>query len=354
MGSFTTLQVLFLSLLYSPPLIGFLGLIALAEIGEFFMTAGLWEFIGVGFLMYLFALALPFASLLWVMVIKLFMGGHMYKNKVTPGVYPKWSRMHLRTWCIGRLERSVLLPLRTMFRSAPLMAYVLRRLGTTVGDNLQCAHDVEFTGPLDLLSIEDDVAIQTGAYMHMSRWLGQDLHIGPVHLESGCKIGMRAAIANNVTVGRGTWITPLTPILSDVGSEEMWEGAPARFSGRCTQLQRTANTCEVSAPVLGHGDSQHPHECLPGLLADSSPHRRGQLDRRQLHTRQRNRNRQRILQSDAAARDCLAHGPLRLHHHLGRHRSHLSAGLPLSSLHARLARTVFPRADSRALSSCTD
>ena len=78
--------------------------------------------------------------------------------------------------------------------------------------------------------------------------MGQDLHIGPVHLESGSKIGMRAAIANNVTVGRGTWITPLTPILSDVGSEEMWEGAPARFSGRCPELKRTANNCRTVYP----------------------------------------------------------------------------------------------------------
>ena len=72
----------------------------------------------------------------------------------------------------------------------------------------------------------------------------QDLHIGPVHLESGCKIGMRAAIANDVKVGRGSWINPFTPILSDVGSEEMWEGAPARFSGRCTELKRTASNCK--------------------------------------------------------------------------------------------------------------
>ena len=139
-GYFTTLQVLFLSLLYSPPLIGFLGLIAFAEIGEFFMTAYLWEFIGVGFLMYLFALVLPVARLLWVMVIKLFMGGHIYKNNVMSGVYPKWSRMHLRTWCIGRLENSVLLPLRFMFRSAPLMAYVLRRLGATVSIRCWTVH----------------------------------------------------------------------------------------------------------------------------------------------------------------------------------------------------------------------
>ena len=245
---FTTLQVLFLALLYSPPLISFLGLIAFAEIGEFFMTASIWGFIGVGFLMYLFALALPFASLLWVMMIKLFMGGHIYRNKVTPGIYPKWSRMHLRIWCIGRLERSVILPLGVIFRSAPLMTYVLRRLGANVGENLQCAHDVEFSGPLDLLSIGDDVAIQTGAYIHMSRWLDKDLHIGPVHLESGCKIEMRAAIANDVKVGRGSWINPFTPILSDVGSNEMWEGAPARFSGRCTKLRRTASSCQYAYP----------------------------------------------------------------------------------------------------------
>ena len=247
-GYFTTLQILFLWLLYSPHLIGFLGLIAFSEIGKFFMTAHLWEFIRLGFLMYLFALVLPFASLLWVMVIKLFMGGDIYKNNVTPGVYPKWSRMHLRTWCIERLEHSVLLPLGTMFRSAPLMAYVLRQLGAAVGDNLQCAHYVELSGPLDLLSIEDDVAIQTGAYIHISKWLGQDLHIGPVHLKSGCKIGMRAAIANHVTVGSGTWINPFTSILSDVGSQEMWEGAPARFSGYCMELKRTASNCQYAYP----------------------------------------------------------------------------------------------------------
>jgi len=247
-GFFTTLQVLFLLLLFAPALASFLALIALAEIGEFFMTASLRGFIAVGFAMYVVALVIPFAGLLWVMVIKLFMGGHIYRNNVTPGVYPKWSRMHLRVWCIGRMENSVILPLGAMFRSAPLMAYVLRRLGATVGDNLQCAHDVEFSGPLDLFSTGDDVAIQTGAYIHMSRWSGQDLHIGPVHLGSGSKIGMRAAIANGVKVGSGSWINPFTPILNDVGSDEMWEGAPARFSGRCTELKRTANSCASASP----------------------------------------------------------------------------------------------------------
>jgi len=248
-GTFTALQLLLLCLLYAPPLAGFLGLIAIAEIGEFFMTAHVRDFLGVGFLMYLVALSLPFASLLWVMLIKLMMGGHIYRNNVTPGVYPKWSRMHLRIWYVGRLERSVILPLGTMFRSAPLMAYVLKRLGASIGDNLQCAHDVEFSGPLDLFSTGDDVAIQTGVYIHMSTWQGQDLHVGPVHLESDCKIGMRAGVANDVTVGQGSCISPFTPILRDVGTHEMWEGAPAQLVGNCVSLERAAKCCETRQPA---------------------------------------------------------------------------------------------------------
>ena len=246
-GYFTTRQVLFAIVLYSPGLVVFLSVFA--EVGTIFTTASLWAFIVDGFFLYLLALVLPFVSLLWVMIVKLFMGGDIYKNSVTPGVYPKWSKMHLRVWCIGRLENMVLLQLRLMYRSAPLMAFALRQLGATVGHNLQCAHDAHLSGPLDLISIEDDVAIQTGAYVQTTRWWGQYLHVGPIHLESRCKIGMRAAIANNVTVGRGTWITPFTPILGNVGSQEMWEGAPARLSGRCTELKRTASICQHAYPI---------------------------------------------------------------------------------------------------------
>lgn len=248
-GYFTTLQALFAVLLYSPALVAFLGVFGFADVGTFFITSSLWEFIIAGCFLYLLLLVTPFASLLWVMMIKSFMGGDIYRNNVTPGVYPKWSKMHLRIWCIGRLENMVLRSLGAAYRSPPLMAFVLRQLGAAVGKNLQCAHNASLSGPLDLISIEDDVAIQTGAYIQTTRWSGQYLHVGPVHLESGCKIGMRAAIANNVRVGRGTWITPFTPILSHVGAQEMWEGSPARLIGRCAELKRTANTCRYSSPT---------------------------------------------------------------------------------------------------------
>jgi amino acid adenylation domain-containing protein len=248
-GYFTTLQILFAIFLYSPGLVAFFIALANLQVGTFFATASLWGFIIVEACLYLLGLVTPFISLLWVMLIKFLLGGGIYRNNVTPGVYPKWSKMHLRIWCIGRLENIVLLSLRLMYRSAPLMAFALRQLGATVGSNLQCAHDAHLSGPLDLISIEDDVAVQTGAYIHTTRWSEQHLHVGHVHLESGCKIGMQAAVASNVTVGRSAWITPFTPVLSDVRSREIWEGAPAKFSGRCIELKRTANFCHYAHPI---------------------------------------------------------------------------------------------------------
>jgi non-ribosomal peptide synthetase-like protein len=248
-GYFTTLQVLFATLLYSPGLLAFFGVFGVIDFEAYFATGSLWAFIVAGFFLYLVGLGVPFVNLLWVMMIKSLLGGDIYKNNVSPGVYPKWSKMHLRIWCIGRLEQMVLVPLDAMYRSAPLRAFAFRQLGATVGDNLQCAHDADLSGPLDLISIEDDVAISTGAYVQATTWSGQHLQVGPVHLETGCKIGMRAGIANNVTIGRGTWITPFTPILTNVGSQEIWEGAPARLSGRCTELKRTAVACRYGCPI---------------------------------------------------------------------------------------------------------
>jgi non-ribosomal peptide synthetase-like protein len=246
---FTTLQILFALFQYSPALVALIFVLDEAEYGVAFVSAGLREYLVAGLVLYIVVLTVPFAVLVWAMLIKSFMGGDVYKNNVTPGVYPKWSRMHLRIWCISRIQSMVLVPLAALYRSAPLRAFAIGQLGATVGTNLQCAHDSVLDGPLDLVTIDDDVAIQTGAYIHTTRWLGQFLEVGPIHLESGCKIGMRAAVANDVTVGSGTWVTPFTPILSNIGSHEVWEGSPARLTGRCTELKRTAKACEYAQPI---------------------------------------------------------------------------------------------------------
>ena len=247
-GLFTLLQIVFLLILYAPGLLAFLTFFGFADIGLFFTTANIWSFVIVGTLFYLLVLAVPFVELVWAMFVKLLLGGHIYKNNIQAGAYPKWSRMHLRIWCIDRLQSVVLTPLAAMYRSAPLTAFALRQLGAKVGRNLQCASDASFFGPLDLVSVDDDVAIQTGARICTARWEAQELHIGPLHLESGCKIGMRAGVFGHVTVGRDSWIAPLTPIRRDVGPGELWEGSPARATGRHVRLRRAARSCRPALP----------------------------------------------------------------------------------------------------------
>ncbi|MFY0611522.1 MAG: AMP-binding protein [Hyphomicrobiaceae bacterium] len=246
---FTILQLLFSLAIYFPGFLAFLSIFAFLEVGTFFATASIWAFIAVGFGLYVVGLSVPFAFLFWGMAIKLLLGGHVYKNSIRPGIYPKWSWMHLRIWCVGRVQNMVLMPIGGLYRSAPLMAFALRQLGAKVGSNLQCARDVSFSGPLDLITVEDDVAIQTGAYIHTARWQGQDLHVGPIHLASDCKIGMRAGVASDVKVGRETWIAPFTPVVADVGSNELWEGAPGRATGRYTKLRRTQAACQYTLPI---------------------------------------------------------------------------------------------------------
>ena len=163
--------------------------------------------------------------------------------------------------------------------------------------------------------------------------------------ESGCKIGMRAGVANHVTVGRGSWITPLTPVLGDVGPEEIWEGAPARFVGRCTELKRTSSRCRYVLPFWLLETLNLLMQVVLEFCLAGPAHGRGRLVGGHLHLRRRSTARQPVLRSGAAPGDRLAHGALRVRHQLGHHRPDLRGGLSLHPLHIRSAGAV---SDARA------
>ena len=61
-GYFTTLQILFAITLYSVAFVSFLSIFA--EVATFLSTASLWSLIVDGFILYLLALLMPFATLL--------------------------------------------------------------------------------------------------------------------------------------------------------------------------------------------------------------------------------------------------------------------------------------------------
>ncbi|NBP81460.1 hypothetical protein EBU58_12265, partial [bacterium] len=158
---FTLLQMGLLTLLYLPAVVGLITLVAVGQLDRLVSTLGLGGFLLAGSLVASAAVLLPFAALAWVVLLGWGLGRRW--REVAPGVYPKWSWMHLRVWWRGRCQQLVLRPLSTSFRWPLVMAAVLRCLGAKVGGNLQAATDAEFSGPLCLLDLGSDVAIQTGA-----------------------------------------------------------------------------------------------------------------------------------------------------------------------------------------------
>ncbi|MGD8588262.1 MAG: non-ribosomal peptide synthetase, partial [Chromatiales bacterium] len=99
---FTTLQCLLILLIYAPAVMGIILVTVAVEWDQFLTTASLLEFVALGILGYLLTLCLPFVNLIWVMLLKFVTGGHPREYHIAPGIYPKWSRMHLRLWFVGR------------------------------------------------------------------------------------------------------------------------------------------------------------------------------------------------------------------------------------------------------------
>jgi hypothetical protein len=99
-GYFTTLQILLATILYSPALLALAGVFSFVDVGTFFTTASLAEFIIGGFFLYLLSLTTPFAALLWAMTIKLIIGG-------AGCIYGSGSSDGLSAWCSARWVCSI-------------------------------------------------------------------------------------------------------------------------------------------------------------------------------------------------------------------------------------------------------
>ena len=233
---FTLLQVLLLTVLYLPAAVGLVMLVTLGHLDQVAAGLGFVGFLAAGCVVAAVALLMPLAGLGWVMLLRVVLGRRWHA--VAPGVYPKWSWMHLRVWWLGRRQQLVLRPLATSLRWPLVLAGVLRCLGARVGSNLQAAADAEFAGPLCLLEIGSGVAIHTGACVSTSRWVGQELHLGRVRLGDRCLLGMRSGVVAGATVGRESTLSPLSSLDGCLPDGEALEGAGGELRSRVGRLKR--------------------------------------------------------------------------------------------------------------------
>ena len=179
------------------------------------------------------------------------------------------------------MENFVLRPLSSMYR-APLESFRVEGSSARSGTEPSVRPGCLLAGPLDLISFEDDVAIQPEPTFKQQVGSGQQLRVGPVHLQSGCKIGMRAAVANNVTVGQGSWITPFTPILTTWARRRFGKELPRDYRP-LHRVEAHGKHVPVRVSDLVTRDCQHPDAAIRLLLAQRGPHRSYRVVRQQLH-----------------------------------------------------------------------
>jgi non-ribosomal peptide synthetase-like protein len=129
----------------------------------------------------------------------------------------------------------------------------LRALGARIGKRVHIHRGVNlFQGGWDLLDIGDDVTLSQDASVGLVLFERGHIVVGPVSVESGATIDIRAGVGPGSRVGRNAWLAPLSslPPGSTIPDHEEWDGVPARLVGPAPQPPTPVPGGSILSPVL--------------------------------------------------------------------------------------------------------
>ncbi len=152
-------------------------------------------------------------------------------GRYRPVRVPVWSGLYVRMWMVQQLVR--LVPWETIagteFHSA-----ALRLLGARIGRRVHLHRGVDVShGGWDLLTIGDDVTVSQDAAIRLVSLSEGHVEVGPVVLQDGATLDVRAGVGHHTVVGRGSVLSALSslPPGGRIAAGEVWEGVPASFVG---------------------------------------------------------------------------------------------------------------------------
>lgn len=182
------------------------------------LLAPLW---GVGLFMLYTLLAVAFA----VSMKRLLIGTYQ------PQRVPVWGLFHLKNWIVQQSAR--LIPWRAV-EGTEFTSMILRALGARLGRRVDIHRGVSLVeGGWDLLEIGDDVTIGRDAEIRLVEFDAGEIVVGPVRLETGATLEVRAGVAGHTLVEAGGFLAALSslPRGGRIPAGERWEGIPARPGG---------------------------------------------------------------------------------------------------------------------------
>ena len=150
-------------------------------------------------------------------------------GRTRPGSYPLWGSYYFRWWLSRQLIGMIHL---TWFKGTPVLRFLLRLLGARVGRDAMLS-DFD-AGAIDLLDIGAATAFGSKVQFANAEVIGDRLIIGRVKIGDHAIVGSSCVMSCDTEVGMGGELIDLTALSSGTvtGEWEIWEGSPARRTGR--------------------------------------------------------------------------------------------------------------------------
>jgi non-ribosomal peptide synthetase-like protein len=164
---------------------------------------------------------------------------------------PVWRGFYVRHWIVTHVSR--LIPW-WLLEGTVFQAVVLRALGAHVGRRVHMHRGVSLRdGGWDLLTIGDDVTLAQDAEVRVTNLDDGQLVLGPVTIDAGATLDVRAGLSPHTTVQRNGYLTALSwlPSHGRIPEGERWDGVPAAPAGAAPP--RPARRTGWTLSPLAHG-----------------------------------------------------------------------------------------------------
>jgi non-ribosomal peptide synthetase-like protein len=146
-------------------------------------------------------------------------------GRVEAGAHPLWGWFYVRWWLSQTLVAAAH---PALLARTPLLPLFYRLLGARIGRDVHMSTDR--VGAFDLLSIGDGTTVDEEVSLFGSAVRDGRLHVGPIRIGSGCRIGTRSSLCEGSVVEDGARLEDLSllPRGGRVPAGETWAGSPAR------------------------------------------------------------------------------------------------------------------------------
>ncbi|MDP1662350.1 MAG: AMP-binding protein [Phycisphaerales bacterium] len=162
---------------------------------------------------------------------------------------PVWSSLFLRHWIVQSAARAI--PWNLLAGTA-MYGVVLRLLGAKVGRRVHVHRGVNLQqGGWDLLTLGDDVTLSSDARLGLVELEGGCLCIGPVEVQDGATIDIRATVSGHAVVESRGFVAALSwlPPGARVPAGERWDGVPAVRAGSAPEAP-TPESGSAGSPTV--------------------------------------------------------------------------------------------------------